>query len=338
MANIRSSTSRLVLNITTSSPAVEWPNYGSVMHQAYLGRSVGYGHELGSAAGVANPHRGTDVRPAGGVKQNLASFTWSRYANAYRQHSWSEAGECGSRGHTCFRWYSEDFTDVTQHSVEHWADTPSTILGISVDFFSLYRASHKHEWYSATYVSAVLYYWLASNPSVAHTVNYGHIMTWWTGDGNNHKNFDRSLGDGSGFVRAKLVVTLYHGMGNWHDSGDRSPLNWSPDIPICTGAHPVGISSNYWRSITNAGWGAAPAVDAATIWYKPNQSQLVLPKKHFSPSKIEGGNAWWGKIGEYKCPWFNPGIPPLYTPPPASSGSGNGDRDHEGPRDRRPGG
>lgn len=326
MANLASSISRLVLNITSSTPAVEWPNYGSNMHQAYLGRVPAYGHELGSRAGVANPHRGTDIRPAGGVKQNVASFTFDRYAKFYSEDkvlisvTYPSGGSGGSGAgggwggngsmNPIYNYAYYTYANSTRHSVEHWPDTPSNLVGFCVDLFSLYRASHHHESYGASFVSLKVYYRTASNPGYTHVVNYGHILTWGIPWGQaHHQAFDRSLGAADGFIYFKVEVLLMHGMGNWHDAGDRSPYTWSPDIPICTSAHPVGLSSNYWRSISNVSRGN-PVVDHATVYYKPTVPQLSLPKKHFPVDKFAAGNSYWFWGTSYPMPHWS-GSPPF---------------------------
>lgn len=309
MANLASGISRIVLNITSSTPSVEWPNYGSVMHNAYLGRIPGYGTELGSAARVVNPHRGTDIRPAGGVKQNIASFTFNRYSKKFTVHEekkWVEgsggsgqgAGHGGGGG-----WiYNTSYTFTSdRYAVEHTPDIPSTLVGFAVDLFSLNRASHQHQLYAASYVRVLVRYRTVANPNL-QTVDYGHVLTYGVAWGSpHHQVFERALGDGSGFTYFKVEAIVYHGLGNWHDSGDRSPSNWSPDIPICNPAHAVGISSNYWRSINN---GSSSSADYATVYYKPNQTQVNLPKKHFTPDKVLAGNGYSQPLQNFWCPWW----------------------------------
>lgn len=314
MANLGSTVSRVVLNITSAAPTESWPNFGSVMHNAWLGKVTGLGTELGAAAGITPPFHGTDIPTGGGVKQNLAMFTFSRYSRHYTYaktgNTWIGPG--GGENGTNYRDEYAYYAHVTEHVVTHVPDTNSNVVGIGIDWFSVNRASSHHESYGGAHISARVVYRTADAPSSNKSINYGKLGSMgeiFGGQGNTHQHHSREITAPNPIIYVQLIVRVAHGMQVWHDSGDRSPRNWSPDVAICNNLHPVGINANFARSISNQWIGATAFTDYRTLYYRPNAQQLQPPRKILQPHSIEAGNGNWYYSSRYRMPYWGSNMP-----------------------------
>lgn len=302
MANLASSIARVVLNLTSATPQEGWPNFGSVIHNAWTGKTTGLGTELAAAAGILPPFHGTDIPSGGGVKQNIAMFTYNRYCQYYEYklvRNDTESGP-GSGG----RYNRRYFAYVSEHVVTHTPDIRTNVVGIGIDWFFLNRASAHHESYGGSHISARAVYRTADAPTVNKHVNFGYLGRMGTAHGwpKPQQHFSRAITAAAGVVYVQLIVQVAHGMGNWHDVGDRSPANWSPNTPICNDTHACGVGANFVRSIGNGSISGHAFADYRTVYYKPTPAQLNPPRSLVEAHQILNGNGNWYKVRDYQMP------------------------------------